>query len=195
MLRLLSVVLCAGAAAWAEASSDAVINKVQSRYNSAQTLSVQFSETYSVLGHERQPETGTLVLRKQGKMRWDYAHPEGKVFVSDGKEVFLYTARDNRVEKVPIKEFGGFALRSAGSDEWLEALAKNDRVPYKNVRMLIAPDGEIRSLTVVSRDESTLSFSFTNEKINPPVDNRLFHFTIPPGAEVVDAVEFNSREK
>jgi outer membrane lipoprotein carrier protein len=220
MLRLLSALLLAVAAGWAHSGSnalgsDALINKIQTRYNSAQTLSVQFSETYNVLGHERQPETGTLILRKQGKMRWDYSHPKGKLFVSDGKEVFLYTARDNRVEKVPIrdtedmraplafllghldmkKEFGGFALRSAGSDEWLDASAKNDRVPYKNVRMLIALDGEIRSLIVVGRDDSTLSFAFANEKINPPVDNRLFHFTIPPGAEVVDAVEFNSREK
>lgn len=202
--------LCLG-----DSTANALINKVQSRYNSAHTLSVNFVETYVVLGHERTPESGTLTLRKQGKMRWDYANPAGKVFVSDGKSVFLYTARDNRVEKVPLKdtedmraplafllgrldlrkEFGGFTVHNDGTGEWLDAAAKNDRVPYEDVQMLIAGDGSIKSLSVVGRDGSKLSFSFTDEKINPPVDDRLFHFSIPPGAEVVDAVEFNSQEK
>ena len=215
MLRMLCVLLGAGVLASADPTADGLINKVQSRYNGARTLSVDFVETYGVLGHERAPEAGTLTLRKQGKMRWDYTRPAGKVFVSDGKNVFLYTARDNRVEKVPLKdtedmraplafllgrldmkkEFGAFSVRSEPTGEWLDAAAKNDRVPYKSVQMLIAADGSIRSLRVEGRDESQLAFSFAGEKINPPVDERLFHFTIPSGAEVVDSVEFKSQEK
>lgn len=215
MLRVLCVLLGTAVLGLSDPTADALISKVQSRYNGARTLSVNFVETYAVLGHERVPESGTLTLRKQGKMRWDYARPAGKVFVSDGKNVFLYTAPDNRVEKVPLKdtedmraplafllgrldmkkEFGGFSVHSGEGGEWLDASAKNDGVPYKNVQMLIAPDGAIESLTVVGRDESQLSFSFTDEKVNPPVNDRLFHFTIPAGAEVVDAAEFNAQEK
>ncbi len=215
MLRVLCVLLGVSLLACADSSADTLINKVQSRYNGARTLSVNFVEKYAVLGHERVPESGRLTLRKQGRMRWDYARPAGKVFVSDGKNVFLYTAPDNRVEKVPLKdtedmraplafllgrldmkkEFGGFSVRSGEGGEWLDASAKSDRVPYKNVEMLIAPDGAIHSLTVEGRDQSQLSFSFTDEKINPPVDDRVFHFTIPAGAEVVDAAEFRSQEK
>jgi outer membrane lipoprotein carrier protein len=213
VLRLVGLVLCAGVFASADSKTDGLISKVQGRYNGARTLSVNFIERYGVLGHERVPEMGTLTLRKQGKMRWDYTRPAGKVFVSDGKNVFLYTAGDNRVEKVPLKdtedmraplafllgrlemkkEFGSFSVRSEEAGEWLEASAKSDRVPYKKVQMLIAQDGSIRVLEVVGRDESLLSFSFSGEKINPPIDERVFHFTIPAGAEVVDSVEFNSR--
>jgi outer membrane lipoprotein carrier protein len=216
MFRRLGVLwLCAGLGVWADSTTDALISKVQSRYNGAKTLSVTFSERYGVLGHDRAPERGTLTLEKQGKMRWDYTQPAGKVFVSDGKSVFLYTAGDNRVEKVPIKdtedmraplafllgrldmkkEFGSFAVREDQTGEWLTATAKNDRVPYRNVEMLIGPDGSIRELEVAGRDESRLSFSFSNEKINPPVDEQLFHFTIPPGAQVVDSMEYRSEGK
>lgn len=215
MLRILLIVVGAAVSAFADPTADALISKVQSRYNGARTLAVNFVEQYGVLGHARVPESGTLTLRKQGKMRWDYTQPAGKVFVSDGKNVFLYTARDNRVEKVPLKdtedmraplaflighldmkkEFGRFSVRSEPDGEWLDAEAKNDRVPYKNVQMVIAPDGSIRNLTVVGRDDSQLSFSFSGEKINPPVDDRMFHFEIPAGAEVVDAVEFKGQEK
>jgi outer membrane lipoprotein carrier protein len=215
LLRLLSAVLCAGLCAAADPTAT-LINKVQSRYNDARTLSVDFVEQYGVLGRQRVPEEGTLTLRKEGKMRWDYTRPAGKVFVSDGKNVFLYTAGDKRVEKVPIKdtedmraplafllgqldlkkEFGSFAVQGGeAGGEWLNATAKNQRVPYKNVAMLIASDGAIRKLDVAGRDESRLSFSFSNEKINPPVDDRLFHFTIPAGAEVVDSMEFRSEGK
>lgn len=191
---------------------DQLIARVQNRYNAARTLSVDFVESYSLQGHPRPPESGTLRLRKQGKMRWEYTHPEGKLFISDGKTVFLYTARDNRVEKVPLKdtedmraplafllgrldlrkEFRDFEVRPGEGGAWLDAAAKTDRIPYEQVQMLIAPDGEIRQLKVLGRDQSLLAYSFAQEQLNPPLDNAIFHFDIPAGAEVVDAIEFRS---
>ncbi len=196
-------------------STDHVINEVQKRYNGAKTLSVRFVESYSIEGHKRRPEIGTLTLRKQGKMRWDYTQPVGKLFVSDGKEVYLYTSQDNRVEKVPLKdtedmraplafllgrldmkkEFRSFQTHSAEGGTWLDASSKNARIPYKNVEMLIAPDASIRQLKVFGRDESVLDFAFSNEKLNPPVSDRVFRFTVPPGAEVVDALAVRDEGK
>lgn len=192
-----------------------LIKEVEDHYNSARTLSVQFVETYSILGHARPPETGTLTLRKQGKMRWEYTRPEGKLFISDGKTVYLYTAEDNRVEKVPLKdtedmraplafllgrldlkkEFRDFKTSPGDGGTWLDASAKNDRVPYQSVDMLIAPGGQVRQLKVMGRDQSLLAYSFANEKLNPPVNDQEFHFTIPAGAEVVDSIESESQEK
>ena len=190
--------------------ADSLIRQVQDRYNNARTLSVQFTENYSLLGHRRPPETGTLTLRKQGKMRWDYTRPTGKLFISDGKTVYLYTAVDNRVEKVPLKdtedmraplafllgklemkkEFRDFTVSEGEGGSWLKAFAKTDRVPYKTVEMLIAPDGSVRQMKIAGRDESLLTYIFEDEKLNPPVAESAFHFAIPPGAQVVDAVEF-----
>src|SRR3954454_8029209 len=151
--------------------TEALIRQVETRYNGARTLSVNFVETYSLLGHKRPPETGVLTLRKQGKMRWDYSRPQGKLFISDGKSVFLYTSRDNRVEKVPLrdtedmraplafllgkldmkKEFRDFTVHERPDGTELTASAKNDRLPYKSVSMLVATDGSIRQLQVAGR--------------------------------------------
>lgn len=196
-------------------STNELIQEVQSRYNNAKTLSVHFVESYSIEGHQRRPEAGTLTLRKQGKMRWDYTQPEGKLFVSDGKEVYLYTAEDNRVEKVPLKdtedmraplafllghldmkkEFRDFQTHGTGTGTWLDASSKNERVPYKSVEMLIAPDASIRELKVLGRDESVLEFAFSDEKLNPSVSDAFFHFTPPAGAEVMDALSVGSNEE
>ena len=199
----------------ADPTADDLIKRVQDRYNGARTLSVDFVETYSLLGHTRPSESGTLILRKQGKMRWDYSRPQGKLFVSDGKTVYLYTVRDNRVEKVPLKdtedmraplafllgrlemkkEFGRFAVRPGEAGAWLDAAAKNGRLPYESVAMLIASDGSVHTLKVVGRDQSVLAYEFANEKLNPPVSDDAFRFTIPPGAEVVNAIEFGAEDK
>lgn len=204
--------LTLSAAAMALTPTDQIIRKVQDRYNGVRTLTVHFVENYSVLGHPRPSETGTLTLRKQGKMRWDYARPTGKLFISDGKEVFLYTAADNRVEKVPLKdtedmraplafllgrldmkkEFRDFQVRQSDGAMWLDAAAKTDRLPYEKIEMLVAPDGSIEKLNVVGRDQSLLSYTFTDEKLNPALSDSLFHFQIPPGAQVVDAVDYKS---
>jgi outer membrane lipoprotein carrier protein len=148
-------------------------------------------------------------------MRWDYAQPAGKVFVSDGKTVYLYTSADNRVEKIPIrdtedmraplafllghldfrKEFRNLQTRPAEGGTWLEAAAKNDQTPYARVEMLVGNDGSVGQLKVLGRDSSSMSFTFSDEILNPPVDDKLFQFKVPRGAEVVDAVELQDKGK
>lgn len=188
--------------------ADPLIHRIESRYNRARTLSLRYREVLVEEGHPHRPESGVLTLRKPGKMRWEYDRPAGKLFVSDGKQVYLYTPQDHRVQLSRLKtsddlrapmafllghldlkhEFGAFSTRAAGADTWLDATAKNDRLPYEKIELLVAPDASIRQLNVVGRDQSTLSFSFSEEALNPPVSDKLFQFAVPPGAEVVDAV-------
>jgi outer membrane lipoprotein carrier protein len=196
-------------------TADEVIRRVETRYNAAKTLSLDFVENYNMQGHPRPPEEGKLTLRKQRKMRWDYLRPAGKLFISDGKTVYLYSAAENRVEKMPLKEtddmraplafllgrldmkkeFQDFTVRSGGDGgSWLAARSKNDRTPYDNIEMLVAPDGEVKELKVSGRDQSVMAFSFKEERLNPPVSDSFFHFTIPNGAEVVDSVNWGGGE-
>jgi outer membrane lipoprotein carrier protein len=207
VFRLVSVFAISVGVALGSPTAERLIKQVQDRYNGVRTLSVNFR----MEDHHRPPEEGKLTLRKQGKMRWDYTQPAGKLFVADGKTVYLYSARDNKVEKVPLKdtedmraplafllgrldlrkEFGNFATRPGEQGSaWLAASAKSDRAPYERIEMLIAPDGSVRHLKVTGRDQSEIDFDFKEERLNPPVSDALFHFTIPPGAEVVDAIEY-----
>jgi outer membrane lipoprotein carrier protein len=188
--------------------ADPLIHRIESRYNRARTLSLRYREVLVEEGHPKRPESGVLTLRKPGKMRWEYDRPAGKLFVSDGNQVYLYTPQDQRVERSRLKmsadlrapmafllghldlkrEFSSFTTRAAGADTWLDASAKNGRLPYEKIELLVAPDASIRQLNVVGRDQSTLSFWFSEETLNPPVSDKLFQFAVPPGAEVVDAV-------
>ncbi len=189
----------------ADADLKTLLKGVEQRYNRAQTLRVQFNESYSVQGHPRKSESGELTLRKPGRMRWNYTEPAGKLFLSDGKDVYLYTPDGNRVEKTKLKasedmraplafllgkldfskEFRDFDLKPAGADFLVTARAKNDSLPYEKIEMLITADYQIHRLVVNGQDQSILTFRFDNEKVNPPVDDALFKFQMPAGATLV----------
>jgi outer membrane lipoprotein carrier protein len=182
-----------------------LLKGVEQRYNRAKTLQVQFNETYSVQGRARKTEAGALTLRKPGRMRWDYATPPGKLFLSDGHDVYLYTPDAHRVEKMKLKEsedmraplafllgkldfakeFRDFEVKQEGTNFLVTAKAKTDKLPYEKVEMLVSAEYQIQRLVVNGQDLSILTFLFDQEKLNPVLNDAQFKFQMPPGATMV----------
>lgn len=191
----------------AAADLNTLLKGVEDHYNRAKTLEVHFVESYSVQGRARKSESGELTLRKPGRMRWDYSSPSGKLFVSDGKDVYLYTPDAHRVEKARLKssddmraplafllgkldfgkEFRGFEIKPEGANYLITAQAKTEKLPYDKVEMLVSPAYEIQRLVVNGQDQSVLTFQLDGEKLNPPVNDALFKFQMPAGATLVDS--------
>lgn len=160
-----------------------ILKAVESRYNRAQTLEVQFQQTFSVPNRGQRTESGALFLRKPGRMRWQYASPPGKLFLSDGKFIYLYLPSDNRVEKTRVKEsedlraplafllgkldfqkdFKKFTARPEGPDTWIVAEPRSDNLAYTQVAFLVTPAFEIRRLEVTGQDRSVMEFRFAGK--------------------------------
>lgn len=69
----------------------AIVTLVQTFYDQTQTLQAAFEQTrYTRLYDRYDRASGTVVFKKPGKMRWDYAKPNGQVFVSNGKTLLIY---------------------------------------------------------------------------------------------------------
>jgi len=49
-------------------------------------------------------ESGTLLLLKPGRMKWDYSSPAGKLFLLDGRYAWFYSKGDPQVQRIPAKE-------------------------------------------------------------------------------------------
>ncbi len=191
----------------ADADLNTVLKGVEQHYNRAKTLQVHFTESYTVQGRARKSESGELTLRKPGRMRWDYSTPTGKLFVSDGKDVYLYTPDAHRVEKTKLKasddmraplafllgkldfakDFRDFEIKPEGGNSVITAKAKTDKLPYEKIQMLVTPDFQIQRLVIDAQDQSTLTFQLDGEKLNPAVDDAQFQFHMPAGATLVDA--------
>ena len=68
-----------------------VVGLVQSFYDQTKTLQAEFEQTrYTRLYDRYDRAQGKVVFRKPGMMRWDYAQPNGQVFVSNGKKLLIY---------------------------------------------------------------------------------------------------------
>ena len=84
------------------------------------------------------------------------------------------------------KEFRKFDLRAEGEDHWVVAEPSSQNLPYSQVEFLIAPDARIRRLRVLGQDGSVMDFSFDQERLNLPLDAKLFSFRLPAGAQMVE---------
>jgi outer membrane lipoprotein carrier protein len=186
-----------------------ILQGVENRYNRARTLEVNFEQTYDAPGRGPKTEAGHLFLRKPGRMRWQYTQPAGKLFVSDGKYIFLYTPGNNRVERTKVKEsddmraplgfllgkldfqkdFKRFVSRQEGEDTWIVAEPRSDKAPFTKVEFRVTPSYEIRRLIVAGDGGATTDFRFDQEKLNPPVADKLFQFLPPAGAEVAEEAD------
>jgi len=184
-----------------------LLKAVEQRYNHADSLQVLFRQESIRKGHTPRAESGTLELRKPGRMRWEYSDPKGKLAVCDGKTFWMYIPAENRVEKTPLKEtdelqapiafllgklhfekeFRNLEGKPEGSDTLITAQPKSDNLPYSAVEFLVARDAQIREVKVTEFDNSILDYKFDQEKLNPRFDDQLFHFHVPNGAEVVEA--------
>ena len=78
-------------AATAAAAPAELAQALQKKYDSIRDFSADFVHTYKGGVLRKQiTEKGHLLIKKPGKMRWDYTAPEPKQFVSDGVKVYSY---------------------------------------------------------------------------------------------------------
>lgn len=199
---------CLAAAAGA-ADLAAVLRGIEQRYNRAATLEARFEQRHLVAGRPRRVESGRLVLRKPGRMRWEYAQPPGKLFLCDGRWVWLYSPAMQQVERARLKDsedfraplafllgrldmrrhFGTFELSEQADLLELRAWPKSDRAPFTRVDFTLDPQFSIRRLIVHSPDGAAMEFLFSEERLNVAVPESAFRFVPPPGTPVVETVQ------
>jgi outer membrane lipoprotein carrier protein len=188
----------------------AIAQAVDNRYNRLQTLQAEFTETYRGAGIER-TESGSLWLKKPGKMRWEYRSPKEKLFLSDGKDAWFYLPGDHQVRRSSAKRLDdlrsplGFLLGKTRLEKELDGLsAAPDLAPLtpgnivlrgvpkamanrvNEVVLEITPDYHIARIQFEEADESVTEYRFSGERENVAIADQLFRFSPPPGVEIVD---------
>jgi len=211
---MFALLLALGSAAFAQTNVHDLADKVDQRYNAMHTLQAEFVETYTGAGMSR-TESGTLILKKPGQMRWDYDQPHSKLFVTDGHTAWFYVPGERQARRTSIKrlddlrsplryllgktklekELDGLSLASDqkpmnADDVVLRGVPKGMRDRVEQTLVEVAPDGLIVRLVVEELDGSQTEFRFHQQKENVQVPDQQFHFVPPPGVEVVAGTEF-----
>jgi outer membrane lipoprotein carrier protein len=185
-----------------------IAKRVDNHYNQLRSLRASFSETYQGLGMNR-TESGTLLLLKPGRMRWDYSSPAGKLFLLDGKYAWSYTRGDAQVQRIPAKklddlrsplrfllghtqlekELTGLALKPAANGAFtLTGKIKGQENRIARLSLTVTASGVITAIEIEEADGALTHFHFTGEEPNAQLPDSMFRFTPPKGVPVVDAL-------
>ena len=208
----LAVLLASLPAAAADAAPDvhAIAQAVDNHYNHLRTLQAEFTESYRGAGTERS-ESGSLWLKKPGKMRWEYRSPREKLFLSDGKDAWFYIPGDRQVRRTSVKKLDdlrsplGFLLGKTRLEKELDGLSVAPDVPpqtpgdtvlrgvpgtmadrINEVVLEITPDYRITRIQFEEADGAVTEYRFSEQRENVEVAEQHFRFTPPPGVEIVD---------
>ena len=190
-------------------SVHAIAQAVDERYNRLRSLQAEFTEIYRGAGMER-TESGTLWLKKPGKMRWEYRSPRDKLFLSDGKDAWFYVPGERQVRRTAVKklddlrsplafllgktrlekELQGLSLASdvaplAAGDVVLRGVPKSLADRVSQVLLEINPEHWISRILIEEVDGSVTEYRFTNQRENVAVPDQQFRFVVPDGVEVV----------
>jgi outer membrane lipoprotein carrier protein len=210
---LFMLILLCSAPLVAQDDVHALAAKVDQRYDHMRSLEARFTETYSGAGIKR-TESGTLLMKKPGRMRWDYDQPRPKLFLTDGHTAWFYVPGEKQVRRTPVKqlddlrsplryllgktklekELDGLSLAPDQKplnpgDVVLRGIPKGMGDRIEQTLLEVMPDGLIARIVVEERDGSVTEFRFLQQKENVEIPDGQFRFTPPPGTEVVAGTE------
>ncbi len=188
-----------------------IAERTDKHYNTLRTLQADFTEIYHGAGISRS-ESGTLLLKRPGRMRWEYRQPREKLFLTDGRTAWFYVPGDRQARKTSIKnlddlrsplayllgktklekEFKGLSLAPdiqalKPGNVVLRGVPQHMDSRISDVIMEIAPDGSFQRLIAQELDGSTTEFRFENQRENAPMSDARFKFSPPAGVETVEA--------
>jgi len=188
--------------------ADEVVQKLQQRYDATRDLQADVVQEMEISSFGRKlTSKGKVYFKRPGRMRWDMSDGQRQTIVADGTFIWLYQPSEQQVYKAPF----GQAFQSTTPVSFLTGIGRISD------DFSVAPDGEegpLLFLRLVPRagegigvlrlgvDRKTYDIlsaevrdpmgnltrlQFSDLKRDKGVDDDLFVFHIPQGAEVVEA--------
>ena len=183
------------------------MRQLQKHYQQTNSFSAKFKEEIAPADGTKRQREGTVYYRKPGRMRWDFGGQDSETIVSDGKMLYTYQPDLNQVIETPLEN----AFRSSSAASFLLGIGNVEHDFDASVPAAASADGlkhvELKpkaggDLIAMGLDPATLdikrlrltdqlgditTLTFSDLKTSVALDDKLFAFTPPPGADIVKA--------
>ena len=184
-----------------------LMRQVESRYGRMRGMAAEFEQKYSAPGLRERRERGRLVLQRPRRMRWEYDPKPGKLFIVNGRDVWLYIPADREATHANLnnvsdarfpflfllgqtnlrREFSSITLAENSSQadtRVLRLVPRNSSSGLREILLEVYPDGRITKVTLVDTSGAISEVALTNVRENfiAPLD--AFEFHPPPGVTV-----------
>ena len=212
MIRSLSVFLpfvlaLASPSAQTKQPPDALAKQLQAHYQSIRDFSASFTQSYRTgVLKTRTQESGTVSVKKPGKMRWTYTKPERKDLVSDGRRIYWYVHEDKQVVVRDVAETAStpdlflsgkgdiardftptHAESPIAGTVALKLVPRRAEPEYEYLIVAFDPASlQFRGLTTRDHQGGESTFTFSNMRENRGLSDKDFAFSPPRGVPVVN---------
>jgi outer membrane lipoprotein carrier protein len=203
-MRALIAALVVAAAPSGHAEASRLAAKVQAFYERTRDLQARFTQTYTYAGFgRRQVSSGTLRVKKPGKMRWDYEKPAPKTVAVSGSRLVQYEPDENQA--YVDEHFDASAMSAAvafllgkgdltkefdvatdGSGSLL-LRPKEPDPRVETIALSVGPAGEVTATRVVDGSGNVNEVKFSDVRRNVGLPDAAFDVKLPKDVHRVGA--------
>jgi outer membrane lipoprotein carrier protein len=188
-----------------------VIAKVQGQYDRAGGFKAYFRQESRLKAvSQGEMAEGRMYFQKPCRMRWQYDSPpeQRKEVISDGRQVWMYMPQDGLVMVYPLNQvlrsdlvmrfFSGIGqvrqefniswnrLPAAGADYVIDLFPQKPQPELKRLTLTINPRTyQVEKLEFTNALGEETRFAFSRVQLGVKLTADFFHFTPPPGVQVV----------
>jgi outer membrane lipoprotein carrier protein len=193
------------ALAGAAHAADDAVTRVASYLDGVKTLSASFVQVVRDReGRITERATGTLSVARPDRFRWDYLEPYEQVIVADGRKLWLYDADLQQVTVRGLEEglgstpamllsgagrlddsFGSLSVEQDGDWTWCRLKPLATTSDFESVSLALGTKGELAGMELVDKLGQTTRIDFSALRKNATLDDKLFRFEPPAGADVI----------
>ncbi len=196
-------------------TTEKIVQNVQKTYENAQDVSSEFSQKIVISSLEKEIEkTGKTIFKKPGKLYVEYDGEDGKLYVSDGKKLWIYEKGDNQVDVYSVSAqmlpeealafLGGlgnlsaqFKVSSLNKNElqkikatpnldWLRLIPKNPKSNLEELILGFDPSTHLVTEAYLKNETGNLShYHFKNVQLNQSIPDTKFVFVKPKGVREI----------
>jgi len=172
-------------------TGDEALSSFRNRMNSIGKLTGIISWSHS----SGETYTGSFKYMSPGKIYIKFSSPSGKVIVSNGKSLWVYSSGSNicGVQDLGGGGSGGIAALTSGYLAIVTAqgpggytikLKNNDR-SFSEIILIVDSTFFLRKVMLKSKDGGTYNFSISNVNSSAAVIPSIFDFNVPSNSQVV----------
>ncbi len=197
-----------------------VVERIQKRYDGAKDFRARFTQTLTNTAFGRKSSSsGEVLLKKPGRMRWNYAQPEPKMYLADGNTLWLYEPEDKQAFKQDLKSsqlpaalafLTGQGKLAAEFDitSWKNpsptmpaaygtprdyVLALAPKAPQAQVKSILfvvdAATFDVRETVIFDQQGNVNDLTFSELRFNTAIADATFHWAPPAGVRLIDTAK------
>lgn len=190
-------------------SLDTLLNRLQQHYQATRSFSAKFDQTITRAGAPPIQRSGVIYYEKPGKLRWEFEGSQPETIVSDGNRLYDYDPALNQVVETPLaqafrsqaaaafllgagnvkRDFKAEAISLPGSDGLVQVVLTPRQGGERIEAGIERETYNIATLSISDAMGNRTHFSFSNIKLNQPLEASQFRFTPPDGADIISTGE------